>query len=103
MRKSRLAIAAHAAILLVSIPVSAHQEGDIIVRGGFTAVVPNDDSDAINLPTDPATVLPGGVGVDTGYALGLTGVWMITDIWGLELLAATPFEHDIDVKDLNID
>ncbi len=38
--------------------------------------------------------------IDKDTQLGLTGVYMFTDYLGLELLAATPFKHDIKVKGL---
>jgi len=81
----------------------AHEAGDIILRSGIVTVAPNDDSDAIVLPTDPLTTLPAGVAVDDDTQLSLIGAFMVTDNWAVELLAATPFEHDIDVPDLGID
>jgi outer membrane protein len=101
--KKVLAIAVAAAgVALATVNAQAYEQGDIIFRAGITTVAPNDDSDAISLPTTPPTVLPNGVEVDSGTALGLIGTWMMSDNWGLELLAATPFEHDIDVADLDI-
>lgn len=101
--KRTLAIAvAFSSLTISSMNSIAYEQGDIVFRAGVTTVAPNDDSDPISLPTDPATVLPNGVGVDDGTALGLLATWMFADHWGLELLAATPFEHDIDVKDLGI-
>jgi outer membrane protein len=38
--------------------------------------------------------------IDQDTQLGLTGVYMFTDYFGLELLASTPFKHDIKVKGL---
>lgn len=90
------------AVSMAAPGLHAYETGDIIFRAGITTVSPNDDSAAIVLPTDPLTELPSGVSVDDGTALGLIGAWMISDNWGLELLAATPFEHDIDVIDLGI-
>lgn len=81
----------------------AHEAGDIILRAGIVTVAPNDDSDAINLPGDPMTTLPSGVEVGDDTQLSLIGAFMVTDQWAVELLAATPFEHDIDVPDLGID
>lgn len=81
----------------------AHEAGDIILRAGIVTVAPNDDSDAIVLPTDPLTTLPAGVEVGSDTQLSLIGAFMVTDNWAVELLAATPFEHDIDVPDLGID
>jgi outer membrane protein len=40
-----------------------------------------------------------GVDVDDDTQFGITGTYMLTDIWALELLAATPFEHDINLED----
>jgi outer membrane protein len=88
---------------LVAPYTTAHEAGDIILRAGAVTVAPNDDSDPIRLPTDPATVLPGGVGVGSDTQLSLIGAYMVTDQWAVEILAATPFEHDIDVGDLGID
>ena len=95
--KKLLVAATVAALAGGSLAVQAHNEGDIILRVGATTVTPNEDSDRITLPTDPPTVLR-GVEVDDDTQLGLIPVWMITDDWGLELLAATPFEHDVDIK-----
>lgn len=92
-----------AGLMAVSTGLHAWEQGDIIVRAGIATVVPNDESDAIVLPTDPPTVFPNGVGVENGTALGIMGVWMFQDTWGVELLAATPFEHDIELKDVDLD
>ena len=96
-----------AAILAVMATASAgsyaHQEGAWIVRVGATTVAPNDDSDKITLPTQPDETVLRGVEVDHDTQLGLIPVYMITDNWGMELLAATPFEHDISVKGLPLD
>jgi outer membrane protein len=97
-----LVIAVACATLGVAPAVLAYEQGDIIFRGGITTVAPNDDSAAIALPTVPPTVLPSGVSVDSNTALGVSGTWMLRDSWGIELLAATPFEHDIDVTDIDI-
>lgn len=66
------------------------QAGDWIVRAGLGVVAPDGDG---------ADVLPGGpdVDVDDGYAATITVAYMVTDHIGVELLASTPFNHDIDV------
>lgn len=72
----------------------AYEAGDIVVRAGYAHVAPNDDSDDIVLL---GSALPGThVNVDDGAALGITAGFMFSPSWGLELLAATPFEHDIE-------
>jgi outer membrane protein len=70
----------------------AHEAGDLILRAGAAAVVPVEDSSFIR----PAAVSPAGkAGLDSDTQLGLTGTWMVTDQWGVEVLAATPFTHTI--------
>ena len=102
--KTKLAVAVAAAIAAGgALTAQAHEAGDIIIRAGIVNVDPSGDSDSIVLPTEPATVLPGGVDVDDDTQLSIMGTWMVTDIWGVELLAVTPFEHDITQPDLGID
>ena len=99
--KKRLLIAAivAASTLLPAQVMAARQAGDIIVRAGAATVDPSDvDSDEITLD---GTGLDAEVNnVDSNTQLGLTATWMVTDKFGLELLAATPFDHDIRAKGL---
>jgi outer membrane protein len=81
---------------------NAYEAGDVILRLGATTVVPDEDSDDIVLPTEPATVLP-GISVDSNTQLGIIGSWLFSDHFGLELLAATPFHHKFSVNGLGID
>ncbi|MCG3728617.1 outer membrane protein OmpW [Vibrio cincinnatiensis] len=76
---------------LVSTNVLAHQQGDILVRAGLAAVVPNDSSDKIPNTSNELEV-------NTNTQLGLTIGYMLTDNFSVELLAATPFSHDISTK-----
>jgi outer membrane protein len=86
-----------AGITLLTLSAQAHKAGDWIVRAG-AAVVDPDESSSV-LKTSGAGNLAGtGVGVDSGTALGLTVAWMVTDSIGIELLAATPFEHDLSAQ-----
>lgn len=79
----------------------AYQPGDFIVRAGVASVQPNEDSG--NLKLD-GTALPGTkAGVGNDEQLGLTFTYMLTSNWGLGLLAATPFEHDIKAKGVGVD
>jgi outer membrane protein len=101
MRKI-LSMAVIAVMAGASVAAQAYEEGDWIVRVGATTVAPNEDSDSIVIPTEPATVLK-GVDVDSDTQLGLIGAYMLTDNFGLELLAATPFKHDISVSGTGIE
>lgn len=80
----------------------AYEEGDWIVRLGAATVSPNEDSDKIVLPTEPPTVLR-GVDIDSDTQLGIIGAYMLSDRFGLELLAATPFTQDISISGTNIE
>ena len=67
------------------------------VRVGLTNVDPKSNNGTIAagaFPTAPSGV-PTDVQDDT--AITFNGVYMINDNIGVELLAATPFDHDIDV------
>ncbi|WP_404973820.1 outer membrane protein OmpW [Vibrio campbellii] len=86
MKKTISSLAVVAA--LVSPSVFAHSEGDFILRVGAASVVPNDSSDKI---LDSQYELE----VNSDTQLGLTLGYMFTDNISLEVLAATPFSHDI--------
>lgn len=79
----------------------AHKAGDILVRVGVTQVAPDDSSSNILVGgTDfslPALGTVGGVAVDSNSQLGLNVAYFLTDHWNIEVLAATPFSHDIDL------
>lgn len=91
--KKILSVALVAALAGGSLAAQAYEKGDMIIRLGATMVDPDADSDAINLPGVPTL----RADVDDDTQLGIIPAWMITDKIGLELLAATPFEHDISV------
>jgi len=61
---------------------------------GATTVDPDASSDDINLPTG----LVAEADVDKDTQLGIIPVYMITDTFAVEVLAATPFEHDIEAQ-----
>lgn len=72
---------------------SAHQQGDIIVRGGFTTVTPDEST---------STIIAGGndlgvaLTIDSNTQLGINIAYFVTDNINIELLAATPFKHDVN-------
>ncbi|ALO46362.1 membrane protein [Pseudohongiella spirulinae] len=80
--------------------VSAQQAGDWLVRVGAATVAPDESSKV--LTTQATGPLAGtGVGVNNNTQVGLNVVYMMSDHLGLELLAATPFEHDLSVDGLS--
>lgn len=73
----------------IASPVMALQQGDWLLRFGATSVNPNDSSGSVG-------AIPGsGVTVDDAQGAFVNVTYMIRDQIGLELLAATPFTHDI--------
>lgn len=77
----------------------AHEPGDFIVRAGAASVQPEDSSGALKLNGDPAPLAGAEVGVRDDTQLGLTVAYMIGNHLGVELLASTPFEHEITASD----
>lgn len=76
----------------------AYEPGDWVVRAGYAAVDPRDDSGDLKLEGTP---LGGtGVGVDSASALGLSISYVIAPGIGIEVLAASPFKHAITSKGL---
>ncbi|GGJ09198.1 OmpW family outer membrane protein [Halopseudomonas pertucinogena] len=84
--------------LLAASVAQAHQAGDIIVRAGAVTVDPHEDSSGIKHAV--AGNLGGKATLDSDTQLGLNFAYMLTDSVGIELLAATPFSHDVGVQGL---
>ncbi|MDX5374148.1 MAG: outer membrane beta-barrel protein [Pseudomonadaceae bacterium] len=99
MKKTLLATSLLALALAAPL-AQAHKAGDIIIRAGAATVDPQEDSSTLNV--SPLGKVGGtSAGVDSDTQLGLTGTYMLTDHVGIELLAATPFQHTVSVKGLN--
>jgi len=76
----------------------ANQAGDILVRGGITTVVPDSGKTPILLNGTDSTM---SLTVDENTQLGLNFVYFYDNHWAFELLAATPFTHDVTIQDKN--
>lgn len=76
-------------IISLSSQTFAVSKGDWLLRFGGASVNPNDSSGQVG------NIAGSGVAVDDGQALYINATYMIRDNIGLELLAATPFTHDI--------
>lgn len=97
MRKSLLT----ASLLALSIaaPMAhAYQAGDIIVRAGAITVDPHESSSDIWVGALNTDVAGSKATLDSDTQLGLNFAYMLTSNIGIELLAATPFSHDVGVK-----
>lgn len=77
----------------------AYEQGDWVVRAGYAAVDPRDNSGDLKLKGNPLNGT--GAGVDSDSALGLSISYMVSSTIGIEILAATPFKHAITSKGLS--
>ena len=82
-------------VALASGSVSAYEKGDIVLRAGAAVVAPDEDSSVLNVSGLGGDVPNTGVTVDDNTQLGLTGLYMVSNHVGFELLAATPFTHTV--------
>ncbi len=73
----------------------AYETGDWIVRGGLTNVAPDESSSNVFVDGSDLGV---GVNVNNNTQLGLNVAYFVTPNWAVELLAATPFSHDIGLN-----
>jgi outer membrane protein len=99
MHKSLLS--ASLVALALSAPIAnAHEAGEIIVRAGAITVNPKADSSSVKVDRGPAagTDLGGKATMSSDTQLGLNFAYMLTNHVGIELLAASPFEHDVKIK-----
>ena len=95
MNKSLLG-ASLIAMALAAPLAQAHQAGDLIIRAGAATTAPNEDSGQLKL--DGAKVAGTKATLDSDTQLGLAFAYMLTDHVGIELLAATPFQHTVGVR-----
>lgn len=79
--------------VLVTSPIWAYDSGDIILRGGLTSVAPDDSSGTVNVAGVGDVGM--GVEVNSNTQLGLNFVYVFDSNYAIEVLAATPFSHDI--------
>jgi len=99
MNKSLLSVAL-VSLALAAPLAHAHEAGEIILRAGAITVNPKDDSSSVKVDQGPlaGANLGGKATLNSDTQLGLNFAYMITNNWGIELLAATPFEHDVKLK-----
>jgi outer membrane protein len=91
MKKYVVAMSLAAAVAAPAVAAElAYQPGQWVLRGGLTQVEPREDSDNIKAN---GSAIPAKVGIDSDIQLGITVEYMFDANWGVEVLAATPFEH----------
>lgn len=91
-------VIAAASLSGLSTTAMAYKAGDVLLRVGSATVDPNSGSGY--LYADGNQALPGDNLVEVGddTQLGFSVTYMATPNWGFELLAATPFTHDLSAK-----
>lgn len=77
-----LLVAATAAVVVFSPAANAYEKGDWLLRVGAGHVDPKSNNGEV-------------ASVDTGTAVVINGTYFFTPNLGFEILAATPFSHDI--------
>ncbi len=92
MRSLKLA-ALFAAVMLIWVnDVEAKEKGDWIIRAGISHIDPTSNNGSID-------ALGVDLVVDSASMLTFDGTYMFSDNFGLEVLAALPFKHDIKIDD----
>lgn len=81
-----LVIAATAAVVIFSSTANAYEKGDWLLRVGVGNVDPKSDNGEV-------------ASVDSGTALVFNGTYFFTPNVGFEILAASPFSHDIKLAE----
>ena len=93
-----------AAVVMAAAPAAyAFEAGDFVLRAGVAHVAPNASSDPLTVngfvgPIDGATTTLAGTEVDVGSnsQLGIRATYMVTSHFGIGVLGATPFKHEIE-------
>ncbi len=92
-----LTLAVLSALSLSSV-ASNYKSGDIVVRGGLTLIDPNNDNTGVYADALGGDT-PLSVSVDDNTQLGLNVTYFYDRNWAVELLAASPFTHDVTIND----
>lgn len=93
MKIAKSALAAALAGGLLAGVAQAYEAGNWLFRIGAYGVFPESDN-LDNVPTTGGATLD----VDDGYSLGFNFTYMVNPNFGIELLLALPFQHDITLS-----
>jgi len=86
-KKMKIALTAAIAMGLgLANTATAFEPGDWLIRAGASYVSPASDNSDI-------------VSVESGSSFTINFTYMMTDVWAIEVLAAYPFKHDIELLD----
>jgi outer membrane protein len=92
MKKLILSVAIAVTLLGTISSAFAYEQGDWVVRVGMSNIAPDDSSNNVSVAGADLGV---GVNVDSNTQLGLNFVYLYSPHLAIEVLAASPFNHDI--------
>ena len=81
-------------------PAMAYEAGDWLIRFGASNVDPKSDNGSFNLTNFEPVGAKLGVDVEDQWGVTFNFTYMYTANWGVEVLAALPYEHDVKVEGL---
>jgi outer membrane protein len=94
-KKSASFAAVAVGLVSLSLGVQAYEPGDMVLRVGIATVDPKVHSDDIKI--NGAEQSGVDVRAKSDIQIGLTGTYIFAPHWGIELLASTPFKHDLNL------
>jgi outer membrane protein len=97
MKKNLITLAVLSTLSLTAVATD-YKAGDIVVRGGATMVSPDSGKSGVYVEALGGDT-PLSLSVDDNTQLGLNFVYFYDNNWAVEVLAATPFTHDVTVHD----
>ena len=97
MKKSLLTLAVLSSLSLTAVGAD-YKAGDIVIRGGATMVSPDSGKSGVYVEALGGNT-PLSISVDDNTQIGLNFVYFYDNNWAVEILAATPFTHDITIHD----
>jgi outer membrane protein len=93
MNTLKLSLALAALFAVAVSPAFGAEPGTWKLRAGVGVVAPDSNNLTTDLGNDTLVVE-----VDDGTAVTLSATYMITENWAFDILAATPFSHDITAR-----
>lgn len=97
MKKSILSLAL-VSLFTSSAALASYEAGDFVIRGGATMVSPDSGKAGVYVEALGGNT-PLSVSVEDDTQLGLNFVYFFDSNWAIEVLAATPFTHEVKIHD----
>jgi outer membrane protein len=91
MKNLKYLLVATGLIALMAEPALAYEPGTFVLRGGVGTVDPKSNNLTVTDEIDEVRI-----SVDKATNMTLTGTYLFSEKWAIDVLAAMPFKHDID-------